>query len=165
MNNTQTSHVVRIHDVNIDQEYTQWLGEIKARYRNAQIKAAYKVHVEQLVFNWQMGRDLVLRKAEEKWGAGVVEQISLDLQAAFPEAKGFSVTNLRYMKQWYLFYSQNTEKLHQVGGELQHQENQLNKKLQQLAGELQTNEYQPTTKRQQLVGEFGNQQIPYGAPY
>lgn len=65
MNNNQTPHVVRIHDVNIDQEYTQWLGEVKARYRNAQIKAAYKVHVEQLVFNWQMGRDLVLRKAEE----------------------------------------------------------------------------------------------------
>lgn len=160
MDNTQTSHVVRIHDVSIDQEYTQWLGEIKARYRNAQIKAAYKVHIEQLVFNWQMGRDLVLRKAEEKWGAGVVEQISLDLQAAFPEAKGFSVTNLWYMKQWYLFYSQNTEKLQQLVGELQRQENQLNEKLQQLAGELQTNEYQPNTKRQQLVGEFGNQQIP-----
>lgn len=142
MDNNQTPHVVRIHDVNIDQEYTQWLGEVKARYRNAQIKAAYKVHVEQLVFNWQMGRDLVFRKAEEKWGAGVVEQISLDLQAAFPESKGFSVTNLWRMKQWYLFYSDHTEKLAQVARELQRQENQ------------------PTTKLQQLVGESGNQQIP-----
>ena len=136
MSNNQSPRIVRIHDVNIDQEYTQWLGEVKTRYRNAQIKAAYKVHVEQLVFNWQMGRDLVLRKAEERWGAGVVEQISLDLQAAFPEAKGFSVTNLWYMKQWYLFYSQYSEKLHQVGGELQRHENQPNIKLQQLAGEF-----------------------------
>lgn len=77
--------VVKIHDVKIDLEYMQWLGEIKARYHNAQIKAAVKVNVEQLLFNWQLGRDLVMRKAEEKWGSGIVEQVSLDLQAAFPE--------------------------------------------------------------------------------
>lgn len=52
--------VVKIHDVKIDQEYTQWLSEVKARYRNAQIKAAVKVNAEQLLFNWQLGRDLVL---------------------------------------------------------------------------------------------------------
>lgn len=154
MDNTQTSHVVRIHDVSIDQEYTQWLGEVKARYRNAQIKAAYKVHIEQLVFNWQMGRDLVLRKAEEKWGAGVVEQISLDLQAAFPEAKGFSVTNLWRMKQWYLFYSQNTEKLHQVGGKLQRHENQLGKKLSQVGREFQKADSQINIKLHQLGAEI-----------
>lgn len=77
--------VVKIHDVKIDLEYMQWLGEIKARYHNAQIKAAVKVNAEQLLFNWQLGRDLVMRKAEEKWGSGIVEQVSLDLQAAFPE--------------------------------------------------------------------------------
>lgn len=69
--------VVKIHDVEIDQEYMQWLGEIKARYRNAQIKAAVRVNVEQLLFNWQLGRDLVTRKAEERWGSGIVEQVSL----------------------------------------------------------------------------------------
>jgi len=63
--------VVKIHDVKIDQEYMQWLGEIKARYRNAQIKAAVKVNAEQLLFNWQLGRDLVMRKAEES-GAPVL---------------------------------------------------------------------------------------------
>ena len=67
--------VVKIHDVNIDQEYVQWLGEIKARYRSAQVKASIKVNAEQLIFNWQLGRDLVIRKVEERWGAGVVEQI------------------------------------------------------------------------------------------
>ena len=49
---------------------------------------------EQLLFNWQLGRDLAERKAEEKWGKGVVEQVSLDLQAEFPDVKGFSVRNL-----------------------------------------------------------------------
>lgn len=65
--------VVKIHDVNIDKEYAQWMNDVKARYRSAQIKAAVRVNVEQLQFNWELGRDLVVKKAEEHWGAGVVE--------------------------------------------------------------------------------------------
>ncbi len=135
--------VVRIHDVKIDQEYMQWLGEIKARYRNAQIKAAVKVNAEQLLFNWQLGRDLVMRKAEEKWGSGIVEQVSLDLQAAFPESKGFSTTNLWRMKQWYQFYSNELKKRPQLAGELQHAENQSNIKLAQVVGEFESNDFPP----------------------
>lgn len=139
MKNDETI-VVKIHDVKIDQEYMQWLGEIKARYRNAQIKAAVKVNAEQLLFNWQLGRDLVIRKAEEKWGSGIVEQVSLDLQAEFPESKGFSTTNLWYMKQWYRFYADNGQKLHQLGGELQAADNQIAKKLHQIGGEIVEND-------------------------
>lgn len=131
------SKVVKIHDVNIDQEYVQWLGEIKARYRNAQIKASIKVNAEQLIFNWQLGRDLVMRKAEERWGAGVVEQISLDLQVEFPESRGFSTTNLWYMKQWYQFYSTAIPKLQQLAGEIQISDLQEGQKIQQLVGEIQ----------------------------
>ena len=71
--------VVRSHDVRKDSEYREWLLEIKNRYRNTQIKDAVKVNSEQLLFNWQFGRDLVTLRAEEKWGKGVVEQLSLDL--------------------------------------------------------------------------------------
>lgn len=134
--NNDAPKVVKIHDVKIDQEYMQWLGEIKARYRNAQIKAAVKVNAEQLLFNWQLGRDLVMRKAEEKWGSGIVEQVSLDLQAAFPESKGFSTTNLWRMKQWYMFYAQESQKLPQLVGELQSADLQGRKKLPQHAGEI-----------------------------
>ena len=47
--------------------------------------------------NWQLGRDLVLKKAEERWGAGVVEQVSLDMQNEFPESTNFSARNLWYI--------------------------------------------------------------------
>lgn len=128
--------VVGIHDVKVDREYMLWLRDIKSRYRNAQIKATVKVNAEQLLFNWQLGRDLVERKAEEKWGAGVVEQLSLDLQAAFPESKGFGVTNLWYMKRWYLYYSPVLQKLHQLDEELQIVDNHTDTKLQQLVEEI-----------------------------
>ena len=138
--------VVKIHDVQIDSNYVQWLGEIKSRYRSAQIKAAVKVNAEQLLFNWQLGRDLVTRKAEEQWGTGVVEQLSMDLQAAFPESKGFSTTNLWYMKKWYEFYSTQDaiEKLHQLGREIQSSDNQSITKLHQLGGEIDESQIIPS---------------------
>ena len=140
--------IVKSHDVRLDADYVQWLGEIKARYRSAQAKAAVRVNAEQLLFNWQLGRDLVQKKAEERWGSGVVEQVSLDLQAAFPESKGFSTTNLWYMKQWYLFYSRDTEKLAQLGRELS------SVKLQQAVGELQSGENKSDIKLHQVGGEL-----------
>ena len=59
---------VRTHDVHLDSDYATWLKEVKTRYRAAQVKAAVKVNSEQLLFNWQLGRDLVMLRAEEKWG-------------------------------------------------------------------------------------------------
>lgn len=98
-------YIVKSHDVHLDSEYLQWLSDLKDRYHKAQIKAAVRVNSEQLLFNWNLGRDLVVRKAEEHWGKGVVEQVSLDLQAEFPDVKGFSARNLWNMKKWYSFYA------------------------------------------------------------
>ena len=64
--------VVKSHDLTLDKDYTEWIIDLKQRYRNSQVKAAVKVNSEQLLFNWQLGRDLVIRKAEEKWGTGIV---------------------------------------------------------------------------------------------
>lgn len=60
----------------------------------------------------EMDRDLVERKAEEKWGSGIIEQVSLNLQNEFPEVRGFSIRNLWNMKKWYLSYasSENRKK-------------------------------------------------------
>lgn len=44
--------VIKIHDVNIDKDYINWIEELKSRYRSAQIKAAVKVNAEKLRFNW-----------------------------------------------------------------------------------------------------------------
>ncbi len=52
-----------------------------------------KTDIEKLKWYWNMGGELVTRKAEERWGSGVVEQVSLDLQAEFPDSKGLSADN------------------------------------------------------------------------
>ena len=149
------SYIVKSHDVHIDDEYVRWIAELKHRYRSAQVKAAVKVNAEKLLFNWQLGRDLVQKKAEERWGAGVVEQLSLDLKREFPNDNGFSERNLWYMKQWYLFYNcDNDHKiLQRLVAELQRIENQNVKKLHQLGAEF------GAEKLHQLGGEFGEQKL------
>ena len=138
--------IVNSHDVTLDAEYAEWIAEVKHRYRSAQVKAAVKVNAEKLLWNWQMGRDLVQKKAEERWGAGVVEQVSLDLQKEFPDSSNFSARNLWYMKQWYLFYTDNMEKLKQLVSEILPSD-EYEKKLQQIDDD-------GTEKLKQPVSEF-----------
>ena len=127
-------YIVKSHDIHIDADYADWIADIKHRYRSAQVKAAVKVNAEKLLFNWQLGRDLVQKKAEERWGAGVVEQVSLDLKREFPDANGFSAPNLWFMKKWYLFYSslETQQKLYQLAREIDI------KKLHQIGAGVET---------------------------
>lgn len=119
-----------ITNVNTNIAYQQWFEEIKLRFRQSQIKAAVRINTALLEFYWSLGHDIVCRQAEQTWGSGIVEQLSLDLKDAFPNTKGFSTTNIWYAKKWYLFYSQHLIILHQVGGELG------SKKLQQPVEEI-----------------------------
>ena len=128
-------------------DYVQWLSDLKQRYRQSQIKAVVRINQSMLEFYWELGRDIVALKAESKWGSGVLQQLSADLQQMFPNEKGFSYTNIRYMKQWYLFYYERVtncqqlagnlekSKLHQVGVESEPES------CQQPAGELELPEY------------------------
>ena len=158
--------MVSSHDIHIDTDYADWIAEVKHRYRSAQVKAAVRVNVEKLLFNWQLGRDLVQKKAEERWGAGVVEQVSLDLQSEFPDVDGFSTSNLWFMKRWYLFYTNETdaEILQQAIGELQHTINQLPKKLYQVGKEIEDKKlYQAGKEMQNAVNQCSIKMHQIGA--
>ncbi len=87
-----------------DIKYVEWLSDVKKRFRQSQIKASIRVNTAMLEFYWSVGRDLVALRAEERWGASVVKQFALDMRHAFPNVSGFSDTNVKYMKRWYLFY-------------------------------------------------------------
>lgn len=102
-----------------DREYVNWLSEVKKRFQQSQLKAAVRVNTAMLEFYWSIGCDLVRMSAEERWGAGVVKQFSLDMKNAFPNETGFSHSNVKYMKQWYSFYNNQFPKSHQAGGFLE----------------------------------------------
>ncbi len=100
-------------------DYTEWIQELKIRYRNSQIKAAVKVNSELLLFYWQLGRDIVARNAENKYGTGFYKRLSQDLKREIPDSDGFSRQNLQYMKKMYLLYPQLDAKCPQPVGNSQ----------------------------------------------
>jgi len=87
-----------------DKEYKVWLTEIKSKVRNAQLKVAVKVNTELLLLYWELSADIIAKQARVKWGEGFLTQLSKDLMAEFPDMKGFSERNLKYIRQWYSFY-------------------------------------------------------------
>ncbi len=99
----------------LDKDYTDWVTELSKRYRSSQIKAAVSVNEELLSFYWSLGRDIVYRQDENKYGRGFINTLSHDLKVILPEAKGFSPKNLYYIRRFYLLYS---EKFPQVEGNL-----------------------------------------------
>ena len=103
----------------LDKDYIQWIKELSSRYRRSQIKAAVKVNEEMLRFYWELGRDIVEKKAESRWGSGFMKNLSYDLKAANPDATCFSQTNLLYMKNFYLLFPPQTEIAPQVGEQLE----------------------------------------------
>ena len=85
-------------------DYRQWLGELKTRFRQVQLKAAVAVNTAMLQFYWELGADMVAKQTQFAWGSGFLTQLSADLMREFPDVKGFSVRNLKYIRQWHEFW-------------------------------------------------------------
>lgn len=123
-----------------DSCYIQWVKDLANRYRQSQIKAAVKVNSEKLIFNWQLGRDIVKMDVEKRWGESVIIQLSNDLKKELPGIEGLSKSNIYYCKKFYMLYQQ------------------ANAFFQQTDGKITVN-VQTDNFFQQLVGIF---QIPWG---
>lgn len=105
-------------DINRNQDYLSWFTDLKSKIQVSQLKAAVRVNTELILVYWQLGEAIVEKQQEANWGDSLIDQLSHDLSNAFPEMKGFSRTNLFYVKKWYLFYNQERELVPQLAGQL-----------------------------------------------
>ncbi|MCH7226860.1 YhcG family protein [Haloferula sp. A504] len=78
--------------------YAAWLSELKDRIHRSRQRASQAVNRELVLLYWQIGRDILARQEARGWGAKVIDQLADDLRVAFPEMKGFSPRNLKYMR-------------------------------------------------------------------
>lgn len=78
--------------------YPVLLQELKQRIRESQLRAAVSVNRELVLLYWRIGRDILVRQQRENWGAKVIDRLAADLKKSFPEMKGFSPRNLKYMR-------------------------------------------------------------------
>lgn len=79
-------------------DYADWLGNLKLRIHGARQRALLSANAEQIRLYHDLGRDILERQSREGWGAKVINQLSVDLRAAFPGMKGLSSRNLHYMR-------------------------------------------------------------------
>ncbi len=80
--------------------YRKFFVEIKQKIQQAQVKATVTVNQQLLVLYWEIGTEIIQRQKTSSWGDKVLEQLSSDLKKAFPDMKGFSTRNLKYMRRF-----------------------------------------------------------------
>ncbi|MEM9006829.1 MAG: PDDEXK nuclease domain-containing protein [Cyanobacteria bacterium P01_F01_bin.86] len=81
-----------------DTDYSSLLNDLKTRIKVAQMQAAQAVTRELLLLYWHVGREILARQQLQGWGSKVVNRLAQDLKHEFPDMKGFSRSNLMYMR-------------------------------------------------------------------
>ncbi len=94
-------------ELQINNEYRKWLEDIKFKISTSRIRIAFSVNSEVIRFYYMLGKEISEEIKNSGWGAKLVEQLSKDLKVEYPDIKGFSLRNLRYMRDFYEFYSDN----------------------------------------------------------
>jgi predicted nuclease of restriction endonuclease-like (RecB) superfamily len=97
--------------------YAEVLQALKMRIQRAQVRAALAVNRELVLLYWQIGREILQKPQELGWGAKGLERLSKDLRREFPEMKGFSRTNLLYMRAFAEVY-EDEQFVQQVVGQI-----------------------------------------------
>ena len=104
-----------------NEQYISWILDLKQKIQQSQIKAAIQVNSALIEMYWDLGKEISERNFENSYGSGFFSQLSKDLRTEFPEIKGFSESNLKYCKRFYLFYNQDDENRQQLIDELSDQ--------------------------------------------
>lgn len=84
----------------LPENYPEFILALKERIRSARVKASLSVNRELVLLYWQIGNDILTRQDQQGWGARVIDRLSADLVHEFPDMKGFSVRNLKYMRRF-----------------------------------------------------------------
>ena len=100
-----------------DKTYLVFLDELKQRIQSAQIKAALAVNRELILLYWQIGQDILKKQEAQGWGSKVITRLAKDLKHEFPNMKGFSRTNLMYMRAFASAYP-DLEFVQQLAGRI-----------------------------------------------
>ncbi len=132
-------------DIINQSDYKKWILSLKNTIKQRQIKATVATNNELILLYWDLGKQIVDKQRNAKWGSGFINQLSKDLKKEFPKISGFSVTNLNYCRRFFLFYSTGLELkiienlfLPQAGAEIQSSHFQTDIILPQAGGEIET---------------------------
>ncbi len=82
----------------VPRDYGRLLEDIKGQVLTARVRAGLAVNRELVLLYWHVGRRILQAQDRAGWGARVIDRLSEDLGRAFPDMRGFSTRNLKYMR-------------------------------------------------------------------
>jgi len=88
----------------LENNYSSVIAEIKAEIETARLKAAVSVNQHLLILYWKIGHIILQQQNIEGWGTKVIGRLSADLRNLFPDMKGISMRNLKYMRAFAVSY-------------------------------------------------------------
>ncbi len=153
--------------------YISLFSDIKIRIREAQIKAALAANAQMIRLYWDIGNMINERQKTEGWGSNVIKLLSIDIKNDFPEIRGFSERNLKYMLLFSKEYSivqravaqlekQNILKVQQPIAQFQNNDNQIDIILPQAVAELENNQ---NPILQLTIAKSENQKLLFSIPW
>ncbi|MEZ2445588.1 YhcG family protein [Chitinophaga sp. RCC_12] len=86
--------------IQLPETYIHTLESLKQKIQHARMKAVLTANVQLLATYWEIGNTISQQEQNQGWGSKVVEELARDLSIAFPDFKGLSPRNLRYMRNF-----------------------------------------------------------------
>jgi predicted nuclease of restriction endonuclease-like (RecB) superfamily len=126
----------------VNSDYLKILQGLKEKIIQTRQRVSLSANAQLLSLYWEIGKTIAVMESEQGWGAKTVEKLSIDLKTSFPEMKGLSPRNLRYMRDFsntYPYFSLSTssvEFLQQPAAKTQSAGKQTGIILQQAAAKL-----------------------------
>ena len=78
--------------------YAAALAAIKSRVRQERLRIVLSANTAMVLLYWDAGRQILQRQEREGWGAKVIDRLAADLRDSFPDMRGLSARNLKYMR-------------------------------------------------------------------
>lgn len=82
----------------LPRDYAAMLEALKERIRTEHLRVALSANAAMVLLYWDIGRKILERQERVGWGAKVIDRLAHDLSAAFPEMKGLSPRNFKFMR-------------------------------------------------------------------
>jgi predicted nuclease of restriction endonuclease-like (RecB) superfamily len=96
----QASFPVAGKKVDVPMDYASTLTELKQRITTERLKVTLSANAAMVMLYWDIGLTILTRQKQQGWGAKIIDRLSEDLKAAFPDMRGFSPRNLKYMRRF-----------------------------------------------------------------
>ncbi len=88
--------------------YAGFLAELKSRVDRERLRVVIQANASLVLLYWDIGTSILMRQAEQRWGVKVIDRLSSDLRVAFPDMRGFSTRNLKYMRAFAAAWPDNS---------------------------------------------------------